>query len=112
MDTIELNSTDDGSSVTLHPGQRVLVKLAEVPATGYTWRALPGTHVVSEDFASAPASGVGGGGIRSFTIIAGQKPQDLRFELVRDWMPELPERTFRCLIEPIVDLERGIEDYR
>lgn len=100
MDTIELNATDDGSSVATHPGQLVRVSLPELPSTGYSWRVLPGAQVVGDDFVLESAIGVGGGGLRIFTFLAGPEPQELRFELVRDWQPESPERTFRCQILP------------
>lgn len=79
------------------------MRLAEVPSTGYRWRALPGAEVIREDFASDSATGIGGGGMRTFTIVAGEAAEELRFELIRDWLPEMPERTFCCHIEPALN---------
>ena len=90
MSVITLTQADQGKSITLQPGQTLVVKLPENPTTGFRWAIARNDEATlalrSSDYAPAANVGVGGGGQRTFTFAA-QKPGSviLQLKLWREW---------------------------
>ena len=71
---VTFTEKDNGSTVTVAPGQKFTVQLDENPTTGFMWNAStsPGLAILSSDFQTNahPAGMVGVGGIRSWVLQA------------------------------------------
>jgi predicted secreted protein len=71
---VELEAADSAGAFTLRIGERVVIRLAESPGTGYRWTAadLDETRISLEDseFSQAARGDVGGAGIRTLTLRA------------------------------------------
>jgi len=68
---IAMTEADSGKSVTLYPGDRLLVRLGENPSTGYHWDLLvngPIGTVSTSDTFSEPPNTVGAPGVRTFVV--------------------------------------------
>jgi inhibitor of cysteine peptidase len=94
MEPIQLDEADNGRSVTVAPGQQVVVRLAENPTTGYRWEPPAGIEVVSDEFLPAGSTAMGAGGERVFTLAASRTAGEALFALTRPWGGGAPERTF------------------
>jgi inhibitor of cysteine peptidase len=90
MSNIALTEADKGRTIDVPQGTEVLIRLKENPTTGYRWaidqnddKVLP---LQSSDFSRTPGGGVGAGGGRIFTFIAGQ-PGTVHLQLKhwREW---------------------------
>lgn len=76
MSTLTLTHDDNGKAVTIHVGERIVVRLGENPTTGYRWaiekdnEAEAIVALESSVYARSRESGVGGGGQRilNFTM--------------------------------------------
>jgi len=90
MSVITLTQADQGKSVTLQPGQTLVVELPENPTTGFRWAIARNDDATlalrDSDYAQAVGAGIGGGGRRTFTFVA-QKPGtvNLQLKLWREW---------------------------
>ena len=90
MSVITLTQADQGKSITLQPGQTLVVKLPENPTTGFRWAIARNDEETlalrDSDYAPAAGVGVGGGGQRTFTFVA-RKPGSviLQFKNWREW---------------------------
>jgi len=88
--TITLTLADSGTAVDLPVGDRLVLQLEENPTTGYRWGLEPLDQevVAVEHVEYAPARGgaVGGGGQRTWTVVA-RKPgtATLQLKLWRPW---------------------------
>jgi inhibitor of cysteine peptidase len=71
---VQLTERDSGTEVDLHVGDTVSIQLSENPATGYRWNVGPVDDslmtVDKSEFVETPGSGIGGGGVRTFTLSA------------------------------------------
>jgi inhibitor of cysteine peptidase len=84
--------SDSGRTVQEPIGETFVLRLQENPATGYSWNlSLPKGLTLSRDEYIPSSTGgqlVGGGGIRSFTLVAAEKgEQVLAAEYRRPWVP-------------------------
>jgi len=63
---VQIDHNADGSTVSLLPGQTLIIRLPENPTTGYRWAVdmSGGMTLVSDDF-SPTGAGVGAGGTRT-----------------------------------------------
>jgi len=105
MPTITITQADKGKTFEVRPGDTLRVELAENPTTGYRW-AIDRTderivELAGSEYQPAPSSGVGGGGLRTFTFKA-LRPGAARVELKywREWQGDssIVER-FDCTID-------------
>lgn len=93
MSEITILQTDQNKTFETHPGDLILIRLPENPATGYQWEIKAVDDQVVEfqdsDFAMAPGTGIGGDGMRTFAVRA-QEPGTarIRLQLKREWEPE------------------------
>lgn len=93
MSAITLTEADQGKTVTLRPGQSLVVQLAENPTTGFRWVLAQGNEEIvalrDSNYVMAAGAGIGGGGQRTFTFEA-SKPGSvqLQLKLWREWEGE------------------------
>ena len=82
MESIQLDQTDDGRSVIVTPGQQIVVRLPETrpPVTG---GSRPRTSKSCRTIRLAGEMGIGAGGERVFTVVAGPRTGEARFALTR-----------------------------
>jgi inhibitor of cysteine peptidase len=84
--------SDNGKTVKEPLGETFALRLQENPTTGYSWNlSLPKGLTLSRDEYIPSSTGgqlVGGGGVRSFTLVAVEKgEQILSAEYRRPWIP-------------------------
>jgi inhibitor of cysteine peptidase len=88
--TIKLTQTDKGKSITVHPGDEIVITLPENPSTGYSWA----TDKIDESMltsqtsttSSTPGAAIGTGGARTFSFRARQSGTvHLQLKLFRAW---------------------------
>jgi inhibitor of cysteine peptidase len=86
--TLYLNSTYNGRIVTVPVGDRVLIRLAENPTTGYSWNATgsKGLTIVSDKY-TAPGTGLMGAAGYHDWILSPQTVDTYTFKAVslRPW---------------------------
>jgi inhibitor of cysteine peptidase len=93
---VRVTQSDAGGTVTLPPGDALVVELPENPTTGYRWElAGPGALAdrVSSDFDPPPPGLAGAAGVRRFTVhppAAGSYQVEL--VLRRPWEQDAPPR--------------------
>jgi inhibitor of cysteine peptidase len=85
-----LTQSDNGKSVQIQVGDRLVIQLKENPTTGYQWTFNQTNQQVlafqNSEYTSASAVGVGGGGRRIFTFKGQQVgTTELHFNLWREW---------------------------
>lgn len=91
---ITLTQVDKDKSVEAHPGDEIVVSLAENPGTGYQWAiAQSDEHILALEetrYVPDPTGGrVGGGGQRLFSFQAQKAGTvSLRLDLWRPWEGE------------------------
>jgi inhibitor of cysteine peptidase len=71
---VQLTEEDCGAEVDVHVGDTVSIRLPENPATGYRWNvdSVDDSLIAidNSEFIDSPGSGIGGGGLRTFTLSA------------------------------------------
>jgi inhibitor of cysteine peptidase len=89
---IALGKPDDGRTVTVRPGDTLVVRLDEVPTSGYRWEVEspdPGIlRPAGDHYEPPPEDTLGGRGTRTFrfeAIAAGNGK--LQLDLRRSWEP-------------------------
>lgn len=87
---VTLTQRDNGKSIQIQVGDRVVVQLPENPTTGFQW-SLDHTNdevlqLENSEYNSPLAGSVGGSGQHTFTF-QGKKPgvAESHFKLWRDW---------------------------
>ncbi len=91
--TLFVNGTSSGKIVTIPVGERVLVRLAENPATGYTWNATASKGlVILKDTYTAPETPLPGAPGYHEWILSPQTVDTYKFSAVslRPWEGALP----------------------
>ena len=91
--------SDDGSTLSLSPGQVLLVRLPSNPTTGYRWKVVAIDEVVLKQVGEAeftpyqtgriPLAGAGGTELFRFRAV-GPGKTTLRLEYVRPWEKGVP----------------------
>ena len=90
MSTITLTQADKGKSITVHPGDEIVIRLPENPTTGYRWAIDQADENILVDqtpaFSPTPGGAIGSGGTRTFTFTAKQPGAvHLQLKLLRAW---------------------------
>jgi inhibitor of cysteine peptidase len=88
-----LTEKDSGKPIKVPVGARVNICLQENPTTGYRWSLRDfkseSLALESDEYESAPASGIGGGGIRHFLFVAKTAgTTTIILKNMRAWEPE------------------------
>lgn len=82
---------DNGKTVTIRVGEKLAVQLQELPTAGFVWVAANHEEalvLIDSDY-TPPSTGVGGGGLRTFSFMAKKAGvASLRFKLWREWEGE------------------------
>jgi inhibitor of cysteine peptidase len=70
MATVILSEADDGRSVEVHPGDEIVVRLAENPTTGFRWEVdqVEAVAPAGDSFELGEPALVGSGGVRTLTF--------------------------------------------
>jgi len=93
MSEIVIVQSDQGSEFQVHPGDLIVVRLPENPTTGYRWELdVADDRIIAlqdSDYSTASSAGIGGGGMRTFSLEA-HRPGTVRvrLRLRREWEPE------------------------
>jgi inhibitor of cysteine peptidase len=92
---VQLTEQDSGSEVDVHVGDTVSIRLMENPATGYRWNVDPLDDSVvaidNSEFADSPGGGIGGGGVRTFTLsVRGPGVARVSIKNRRPWQGDAP----------------------
>ena len=102
---LELEETDDGTTVRLAPGEAFKITLESNPSTGYTWQVADiDEAVVEQEGAPVYVTGsgddaVGAGGTETFLFRAGEPGEcTLGLEYRRPWELLAPEREFSVTV--------------
>jgi inhibitor of cysteine peptidase len=85
-----LDETNQGTAMKAHVGDQIIVKLREIPTSGYRWMpASSGDDVLTlsvSEFTPGPGSTLGGGGYRVLTFRArGAGVSKIELDLRRPW---------------------------
>jgi inhibitor of cysteine peptidase len=91
--TLFVNGTSSGKIVTIPVGERVLVRLAENPSTGYTWNATASKGLaILKDTYTAPETPLAGAPGYHEWILSPQTVDTYKFSAVshRPWEGALP----------------------
>lgn len=88
MDVL-LTSADNGTTLSLHPGNSGELRLPETPTTGYRWSLDPPPPILAvteADFTPPRSTTIGGGGERRWVIQAKTTgTATLTLKLWREW---------------------------
>jgi inhibitor of cysteine peptidase len=91
--TLFVNGTSSGKIITIPVGERVLVRLAENPSTGYTWNATAskGLMILKDSYTAAETPLAGAPGYHEW-ILSPQTVDTYKFSAVslRPWEGALP----------------------
>ena len=104
MPDLTLTEENSGKSAKAPVGARVNIRLQENPTTGYRWslREFKSESLAleSDEYESATASGIGGGGIRHCLFVAkAAGTTTITLKNMRAWEPEEPAaKTFSVVI--------------
>ena len=84
-----LTERDDGRTIELRVGERIILELPEIAGTGYRWALedpVPAALEVREEPFRADSKALGSGGTAAWTVVA-KAPADvpLRLKLWRAW---------------------------
>jgi inhibitor of cysteine peptidase len=90
MSEVTLTEVDNGKSIAVQVGQKVILRLNENPTTGFRWAVDTGNNEIielhSSEYIRAPGSAVGGGGQRVFVFEAKRSGSvRLLLKLWREW---------------------------
>jgi predicted secreted protein len=93
MSEITIVETDQGKTLEAHPGDLIVIRLAETPTSGYRWEISEVDSQLVEfqdsDYLLAPGAGIGGGGTRVFRFRAkSTRTGQIRLKLRRSWEPD------------------------
>jgi inhibitor of cysteine peptidase len=84
-----LTPADNGKTITVQPGSRIVVDLPENPTTGYSWTVDdldPEVPLVSSEYAGGKSVQMGGGGTRTLVFEAkGSGSHKIRLNRWRHW---------------------------
>jgi inhibitor of cysteine peptidase len=101
-----VTEADNGKSITVHLGEKVLLRLSENPNTGFRWAVESGVGGIIElhgsDFIPARDSAVGRGGQRIFVFeTKGSGAVRLVLKLQREWGRKSAASRFKVYIEVV-----------
>jgi inhibitor of cysteine peptidase len=90
MSGVTLTEADNGKSIAVPLGGKVILQLNETPSTGFRWAVDTGDNEIIElhgsDYIQAPGSAVGGGGQHVFVFEAKRSGSvRLLLKLRREW---------------------------
>jgi inhibitor of cysteine peptidase len=90
MSGVTLTEADNGKSIAVPLGEKVILRLNETPSTGFRWAVDTGDNEIIElhgsDYIQAPGSAVGGGGQHVFVFEAKRSGSvRLLLKLRREW---------------------------
>jgi inhibitor of cysteine peptidase len=101
-----LTEADNGKSITVHLGEKVLLRLSENPSTGFRWAVESGASGITElrgsHYLPAKDSTVGRGGQRIFVFeTKGSGRVRLVLKLRREWGSKSVASRFKVYIEVV-----------
>jgi inhibitor of cysteine peptidase len=82
MEAVTITEADAGRTVSVTPGQHLVLRLPENPTTGYRWSVPAGVSVVSDTY-EAGGTQAGAGGQRVLTLVAPQAAMQAELRLQR-----------------------------
>jgi inhibitor of cysteine peptidase len=87
---LTITQADQGKSFEIRRGDRIAIRLAESPTTGYRWAIdqinPEAIALIDSTFSLGSEAGVGGGGVRTFTFQAKTAgTAQIRLKKWRDW---------------------------
>lgn len=90
MGTIEVDEGNAGQPHPAAPGDRVVIRLAESPTSGYRWQLDDFNPAVlrpaGDEFVASADARTGGGGTREFLFdVVGAEGSDVSLSLRRSW---------------------------
>jgi len=100
MADIIATEAQNQTSLQVHIGDTLVIRLPESPTTGYQWAPLQGT-AESDEFVSGAGS-VGGGGVRVFRFSM-KSPGTFTLELglTRAWEKQTPSKLFKVDVQVV-----------
>src|ERR1700746_1884772 len=104
MAEIVITEADRGSTRSVKIGDTLLAQLSETPTTGFRWVPVimdpKILELLQDQFQSALQSGIGGGGLRTFRILAkGVGRASFHLELRRSWESNPPKAVFQVEVD-------------
>jgi inhibitor of cysteine peptidase len=98
MADIIATEAQNQTSLQVHIGDTLVIRLPESPTTGYKWVPLQGT-AESDEFVSGAGS-VGGGGVRVFRFpMKSPGAVTLELGLTRAWEKQTPSKLFKVDVQ-------------
>ncbi len=100
--TIEVDAGASGSTVSMSPGDKLRLTLAETRTAGFRWQVVSPASTVFEisDDGFLPASGVGGAGLHRWTVTArAAGSASLEMEHVRSWGASVAAQRFSLSLD-------------
>lgn len=87
---IAVTEANDNETIALRLGDALTVRLQESPTTGYRWTLTMSDNspleTVSDTFTPGSGASVGGGGVRTFRLIAKKQGMTkVQLNLAREW---------------------------
>jgi inhibitor of cysteine peptidase len=103
MTQLQLTMSDNGKTIDLAPGTRLVLMLMENPSTGYRWAIdpiePPVVELLSNEYTLDPGVGFPGGGTRQldFRVVRSGEVR-LSLRLVRQWDPSSIAQRFVVIL--------------
>ena len=94
MVEMKLTRNDNGKTAEAQIGDSIVIELPENPTTGYVWtldvnEATGIAHLADSRYTERTESGIGGGGMRTFTVkVKSPGIETISMKLRRQWEPE------------------------
>ena len=99
-----VDQSDDGSTLKADVGDVIVVRLAENPTTGFSWKMAPssGLEIESDEYVAddAPDDMVGVGGTHEWRIkVTGAGEQTIKGDYRQEWNPDGDSQHFSLTVD-------------